>query len=325
VRKQVKVAWSRGLVKISASWSCLGTWIKAIFPFTMLSLRKWYLTSMCLVLEWSTEFLRTMCGLRTGGWSLPGVMSDWQCCVDWFLAKYCRCRLRLDLCWCRWRTSTKGRCRWGLQVWRRQVGLVRGTRWPAGSSTGRMVARTVRWSRGWFLGWAIKPRSCRDFVGAKSWLVIGGGCIKFARFGVVHQKTMDYSAEPQSRGRRPGMAIRPKPAWPIWSRGHASWSQGLRRGDARFGVVHQKTIGLLSWATKPRPKTGRGCQAKTGLTDSEQRTRVGIARFASRLREVQSPGIRLMVLQRQIPKVPLVGVYPSLCSRGILVFRLASI
>jgi hypothetical protein len=51
--------------------------------------------------------LRTMCGSRTGGWSLPCVMSDWQRCVDWFLAKYCRCRLRLDSCWCRWRTSPK--------------------------------------------------------------------------------------------------------------------------------------------------------------------------------------------------------------------------
>jgi hypothetical protein len=40
--------------------------------------------------------LRTMHGSRTGGWSLPGVMNDWQRCVDWFLAKYCRCRLRLD-------------------------------------------------------------------------------------------------------------------------------------------------------------------------------------------------------------------------------------
>jgi hypothetical protein len=28
----------------------------------------------------------------------------------------------------------------GLQVWRRQVGFVRGTRWPVGSSAGRMVA-----------------------------------------------------------------------------------------------------------------------------------------------------------------------------------------
>jgi hypothetical protein len=31
----------------------------------------------------------------------------------------------------------------GLQVWSRQVGLVRGIRWPVGSSAGRMVARTV--------------------------------------------------------------------------------------------------------------------------------------------------------------------------------------
>jgi hypothetical protein len=26
--------------------------------------------------------VRTMCGSRTGGWSLPCVMSDWQRCVD---------------------------------------------------------------------------------------------------------------------------------------------------------------------------------------------------------------------------------------------------
>jgi hypothetical protein len=58
--------------------------------------------------------LRTMCGSRTGGWSLPGVMSDWQRCADWFFAKYCRCRLQLDWCWCRWRTSVKGRRQWGL-------------------------------------------------------------------------------------------------------------------------------------------------------------------------------------------------------------------
>jgi hypothetical protein len=162
-------------------------------------------------------FAMTMCGSRTGGWSLPGVMSDWQRCVDWFLAKYCRCRLWLDSCWCRWRTSAKDRCRWGLHVRRRQVGFVRGTRWPARSSAGRMVARTARWSRWQFLSWATEPRLSRDFVGAKSWVVIGGGYIKFAG----------------------------------------------------FMVVHQKIIGLLGGATKPRPKTGRGCQAKTGLTSLE--------------------------------------------------------
>jgi hypothetical protein len=96
--------------------------------------------------------LKTMCGSRTSGWLLPGVMSDWQHCVDWFLAKYYRCRLWLDWCWCRWRTSAKGHYLWGLQVWRRQVGLVRGTWWLAGSSAGHMVARTTRWSHGRFLG-----------------------------------------------------------------------------------------------------------------------------------------------------------------------------
>jgi hypothetical protein len=38
-------------------------------------------------------------------------------------------------------------------VWRRQVGLVRGTRWLAGSSAGRMVARIAsssRWTVSWF-------------------------------------------------------------------------------------------------------------------------------------------------------------------------------
>jgi hypothetical protein len=155
---------------------------------------------------WIRRRVRTMCGSRTGGWSLPGVMSDWQRCVDWLLAKYCWCKLRLDRCWCRWRTSVKGRRWWGLQVWRRQVGLVRGTRWPAVSSVGRMVARTTGRIRGRFLGWASKPRSSRDYVGSESWVAIGGGYTELAG----------------------------------------------------FAVVHQKTTGLLGWATKPRPKTRRG-------------------------------------------------------------------
>jgi hypothetical protein len=96
----------------------------------------------------------------------------------------------------------------------------------AGSSTGGMVARTATWSRGRFLGWATKPRLSRDFVGAKWWVVIGGGYINFTG----------------------------------------------------FAVVHQKTIGLLGWTTKPRPKTGHGYQAKTGLTGLENRSdRFGVA------------------------------------------------
>jgi hypothetical protein len=45
---------------------------------------------------------------RTGGWSLPSVMSDWQHGVEWLLTEHYRCRLRLDLHWCKWRVSVKG-------------------------------------------------------------------------------------------------------------------------------------------------------------------------------------------------------------------------
>jgi hypothetical protein len=68
-RKRVKVAWTRGFVKISASWSCVGTWIKVIFRFSTLSLRKWYLTSMCLVLEWSTGFFAMLMAQVLSHWS----------------------------------------------------------------------------------------------------------------------------------------------------------------------------------------------------------------------------------------------------------------
>jgi hypothetical protein len=110
--------------------------------------------------------------------------------------------LRLDWCWCRWRTSAKGHCQWGLQVWRRQVGLVQGTRWPAESSAGRMVARTTRWSHGWFVHWASRPRSSRDYVGAESWVVIGRGYTEFVGFPVVHQKTtgfLGWSTKPRPK------------------------------------------------------------------------------------------------------------------------------
>jgi hypothetical protein len=39
-----------------------------------------------------------------------------------------------------------------------------------------------------------------------------------------------------------------------------------------FAVVHKKITGLLRRDTKPRPKTGRGCLAETGLTGLENRS-----------------------------------------------------
>jgi hypothetical protein len=62
-RKRANVAWSNGLVRISASCFSVGTWTRSMFPFSTLSIRKWYLTSMCLVLEWSMGFLATLMAL----------------------------------------------------------------------------------------------------------------------------------------------------------------------------------------------------------------------------------------------------------------------
>jgi hypothetical protein len=43
-----------------------------------------FVYQMCVLsMHSSRGRLRTMCGSRTGGWSLPCVMSDWQRCVDW--------------------------------------------------------------------------------------------------------------------------------------------------------------------------------------------------------------------------------------------------
>jgi hypothetical protein len=63
-RKRGNVAWSKGLVRISTSCFSVGTWMRSMFPFSILSLRKWYLTSMCFVLEWSTRFLATLMALE---------------------------------------------------------------------------------------------------------------------------------------------------------------------------------------------------------------------------------------------------------------------
>jgi hypothetical protein len=101
----------------------------------------------------------------------------------------------------------------------------------------------------------------------------------------------------------------------------AAHDQSLHAG---FVAVHHKT-GRVTWLNH-KTKTG-GSAGGDGIRahrdGSKRRTRVGIARLASRLREGRSSGIRPMVLQRHIPKVPLVGVYPSLVFSGILVFRMS--
>jgi hypothetical protein len=132
-------------------------------------------------------------------------------------------------------------------VWRRQVGFVRGNRWPVESSAGRMVARTTRWSHGRFLGWASKPRSSWDYVGAESWVAIGGCYNKFAGFPVVHQKTTGFL----------GWSTKPRP-------------KNRRRRCSSIRLVWPVGTGLTG-VRRHSPET------------SKRRTRVGIARLASSL------------------------------------------
>jgi hypothetical protein len=56
---------------------------------------------------------------------------------------------------------------WGLRAVKRQVGLTRGTRWPAGSSADRMVARKARRSRRSepVQGCSSQPESARRVCG----------------------------------------------------------------------------------------------------------------------------------------------------------------
>jgi hypothetical protein len=143
----------------------------------------------------------------------------------------------------------------GLRGVERQVGSARGTRWPAGSSAGRMVARKARRSRGQepVQGSGSQPKSTR---------------------GV-------YSGSPQNRS---SYLVEPQ-------------NQDLRLGR---------------WRRDPARREA-----------SKQRTRVGIARLASRLSEVQLSGIRLMVLRREFPKCPSGACILVLCNRGGFVFRLS--
>jgi hypothetical protein len=100
--------WS--FVLFAWAWFCLGCveplplpkgsetcLLQVILLFAFLGFRSLVRVSFCLFhfvflfsnyqlcvlsMHSSRGRLRTMCGSRTGGWSLPCVMSDWQHCVD---------------------------------------------------------------------------------------------------------------------------------------------------------------------------------------------------------------------------------------------------
>jgi hypothetical protein len=80
-------------------------------------------------------------------------------------------------------------------------------------------------------------------------------------------------------------------------------------------------VSWLSHKAKTRGSVGRD-RIRVRRETSKQRTRVRIARLASRLSEVRSSGIRPMVLRREFPKCPSGGCILILCNRGSFVFRL---
>jgi hypothetical protein len=98
-----------GTVTCSLKWFCFG------FCLTFDHLVEFFVRFFFL---WIGEYVCCQCTHqggdwgserpRTGEWLLPSVMSDWQHGVDRVLAQYSRCRLRLDLHWCRWRAGAKG-------------------------------------------------------------------------------------------------------------------------------------------------------------------------------------------------------------------------
>jgi hypothetical protein len=94
-----------------------------------------------------------------------------------------------------------------------------------------------------------------------------------------------------------------------------------RNLHAGFAAVHHKTDWVTWWnhKTKTRGSAGRdGIRAHREV--SKRKTRIGIARIASRLSEVRSPGIRSMVLRREFPKCPSGACILVLCNRGVSSF-----
>jgi hypothetical protein len=97
----------RGLRFFSLKWSCFG------FSLDFDHLFEFLVHLYILIFFYESITMLIVNTLIKGEiedrWMVaPYVMSDWQHGVDRLLAEYCRCRLRLDLHWCRWREGAKG-------------------------------------------------------------------------------------------------------------------------------------------------------------------------------------------------------------------------
>jgi hypothetical protein len=107
----------------------------------------------------------------------------------------------------------------GLRGVKMQVGLTRGTRWPVGSSVGRMVARKGSRSHRSepVQGSSSQPKSTRGVWRGSP------------------QNRPGYLVEPQNQDRRLAGGEGSGRTEKLQSGGHASGSQGLHRGYAKGG------------------------------------------------------------------------------------------
>jgi hypothetical protein len=107
------------------------------------------------------------------------------------------------------------------------------------------------------------------------------------------RKPLGYSVEPQNRGRRLDEEVR-----------HPG------RFNRPGGAVRPPGAGQIARAD-PTAQGGQSDRPGRRRRDaSNQRIRVGIARLASRLIRLRSPGIRPMKKFRRLPNPPLRGLYP---------------
>jgi hypothetical protein len=225
---------------------------------------------------------------RTGGWSLLGVMSYWQRGVDWLLAEYCTCRLRLDLCWCRWRAGAKGLSLCNLRGVERQVGSARWTRWPYtikcgphGGKKRKTKSGTVSWlclktkvepvqgsgskpesARGVWLVYSTKPTSSRDDMAAKSWVGLAWRLHRVRGvYGGSPQNHRGYLVEPQNQDQRLGGRRRDPGAPRNFEAGGTLHDRGacvgrMRRPDGctavrwRTSCVDQNSL-VRAWVVTP--------------------------------------------------------------------------
>jgi hypothetical protein len=107
------------------------------------------------------------------------------------------------------------------------------------------------------------------------------------------RKQLGYSVESQNRGRRQDEEVwPPRPVQPSKRGGQTAWD----------------------WSDCParsnRPGGRSDCSGRRRRDASKWRTRIGIARLASMLSMLRSPGIRPMKKFRRLPNPPLRGLYP---------------